>query len=369
VVSFLLVSVLFGQVDGGASDAGISLPALNRKPLQRAVDEKTVQRVFETLSSRERAAQLILAYPQINKTAPVEVGGILFVGNTLKSPQKAKERIADAISRAKIKPFVAVDMEGGPSNRLKSVKSLRALPSAQEMGLLTDAEVKTWGKKVGESMRALGLNMNLAPVFDVSSSGHMFTNGRSFSGNSSVALAKASAYAKGLLEAGVVPIGKHFPGYGNVDGDSDHALVVADWPKEQVISSTQIFFDAKNVLAGVMLANVAYASINERPAILAPELLALVHKNESWIAVTDDISIQLLADTIKKNPEDVLKAALLAGNDLLLTTAPPDWDKGLDYVGILTKLGEENEVAKKRIDESVLRILRLKERMGLLKGL
>jgi beta-N-acetylhexosaminidase len=118
-----------------------------------------------------------------------------------------------------------------------------------------------------------------------------------------------------------------------------------------------------------MLANVAYASINERPAILAPELLALVHKNESWIAVTDDISIQLLADTIKKNPEDVLKAALLAGNDLLLTTAPPDWDKGLDYVGILTKLGEENEVAKKRIDESVLRILRLKERMGLLKGL
>jgi beta-N-acetylhexosaminidase len=359
-----LVLVALSQLDGGANLPPISL---NRQPLLRTVDEARVQAVFGSLSPRERAAQLLLAYPQIQKSGPVEVGGILFVGNTLRAPQKAKEKILDSFSRAKVLPFVAVDMEGGPSNRLKNLKSLRNLPSAQEMAKLTDAEVKTWGRTVGEALRGLQLNMNLAPVFDVSKAGHMFSNQRSFSGTESIALAKASAFSKGLLEAGVVPIGKHFPGYGDVDGDSDHALVVADWPKEQVLSSTRIFFAAKTLLAGVMLANVAYASINAKPAILSPELATLAHEHESWLAVTDDISIPLLAETIHGTPEDVVREALMAGNDLLLTTAPPDWDKGVDYIGVLTKFGQENEAAQKRIDESVLRILRLKERMGLLK--
>jgi beta-N-acetylhexosaminidase len=94
----------------------------------------------------------------------------------------------------------------------------------------------------------------------------------------------------------------------------------------------------------------------------------LAHQHE-WLAVTDDIAIKALADAIDGSSEDVLKAALMAGNDILLTTAPPDWDKGLDYLGLLTAFAEENPNARLQVDVSCRRVLRLKDRMGLLDGL
>ncbi|MDP3151267.1 MAG: glycoside hydrolase family 3 N-terminal domain-containing protein [Archangium sp.] len=371
----LVVAVLL-TADAGTSlpfvgdivDAGIPPQRLNTQPLSRKVNEERVERVLTSLSVRERAGQLILAYPQIDRVGPVEVGGLLFVGNALKNIPRAKEKIDAARVRAKIPLFVSVDMEGGPSNRMKSVKALRNMPSARELALMDDAEVKRWGRRVGEAMKAVGLNLNLAPVLDVAPSGHMERNGRSFSGDPEIVVQKAMAYSRGLLEAGVVPIGKHFPGYGDTDGDSDHALVTSDWPQERVFAEAGVFVRAKEALGGVMLANVVYAAVDDKPAILSRKLVARVHEQD-WLAITDDISIALLADAIGGTSEDVLKQSFLAGNDLLLTTAPPDWNKGIDYIGILTELAEKEPPAKKQLDESCRRVLRLKERMGLLDGL
>ena len=349
-------------------DAGIPAQVLNARPLNRKVNDERVDRVLQSLSTRERAGQLILAYPQIDRLKPVEVGGILFVGNSLKNVVKAKEKIDASRVRAKVPPFVAVDMEGGPSNRMKSVRSLKALPSAHEMAKLEDADVRRWGRKVGEAMKSVGLNLNLAPVLDVAPSGHMERNGRSFSGEQDVVVQKAMAYSRGLLEAGVVPIGKHFPGYGDTDGDSDHALVTCDWTKERVYAEADAFVKARDALGGVMLANVVYASVDDRPAILSPKLVARVHEHD-WLAVTDDVSIALLADAVGGTGEDVLVQAFRAGNDLILTTAPPDWNKGLDYIGILTRLADSDASAKKQLEESCRRVLRLKDRMGLLDAL
>jgi beta-N-acetylhexosaminidase len=367
VLSFVVLAVLSADAGVFEVDAGMPPQALNPKPLSRKVNEERVERVLQSLTTRERVGQLLLAYPQIDRTGPVEVG-LLFVGNSLKNVAKAKEKIDSSRARSKIPPFVAVDMEGGPSNRMKSVRSLKALPSAREMATLDDAEVKRWGRKVGEAMRGVGLNLNLAPVLDVAPSGHMERNGRSYSGDPDVVVKKSMAYSRGLLEAGVVPIGKHFPGYGDTDGDSDHALVTSDWPKERVFAEADVFVKAKDALGGVMLANVVYAAVDDKPAILSSKLVARAHEHE-WLAVTDDISIALLADAVGGTSEDVLVQSFRAGNDLLLTTAPPDWNKGLDYLGILTRLAESDPSAKKQLDESCRRVLRLKDRMGLLDAL
>ncbi|MFZ5438459.1 MAG: glycoside hydrolase family 3 N-terminal domain-containing protein [Myxococcota bacterium] len=367
--SLVVLAVLAADpaVPDSNADAGLPPQPLNARPLSRKVDEERVERVFQSLTTRERVGQLLLAYPQIDKSAPVEVG-LLFVGNSLRNVGKAKEKIDSSRARAKLPPFVAVDMEGGPSNRMKSVRALKTLPSAREMAALDDAEVKKWGRKVGDSMKSVGLNLNLAPVLDVAPSGHMERNGRSFSGDPQVVVKKAVAYSRGLLEAGVVPIGKHFPGYGDTDGDSDHALVTSDWPKERVFAEADVFVQAKEVLGGVMLANVVYAAVDDKPAILSTKLVSKVHEHD-WLAVTDDISIALLADAIGGSSEDVLVQAFLAGNDLLLTTAPPDWNKGLDYLGILSELAEKDPKAKAQLEASCRRVLRLKDRMGLLDGL
>ncbi len=341
---------------------------LNAFPLERTVDDARVERVLASLDTRARAAQVLLAYPQIDKTGPVSVGGVLFLGTMLRNTTKAKERIDAARVRATVPPFFSVDMEGGRSNRLASVKALKELPSARDMGALPDEEVQAWGQKVGRTMKWLGLNLNLAPVLDVAPSGHMERNQRSYSGDPAVVVAKAKAYSRGLLSAGVVPIGKHFPGYGDIDGDSDHHLVTCDWPKERVLAEVKTFVDAAPVLGGVMLANVAYTAFDSKPAILSPSLVALVHERD-WLAVTDDIAIQVLADAIDGSAEAVLKQAFMAGNDIILTTAPPDWDKGIDPVGVLTQLAEDDPKAKKRLEDSTRRVLRLKDRMGLLDGL
>jgi beta-N-acetylhexosaminidase len=251
---------------------------------------------------------------------------------------------------------------------MKRYPGLTDLPCAREQANLSDEQVRAWGRKVGEAMKAVGLNMNLAPVLDVAESGHMADNRRSFSGDAEVVAKKARAYSEGLLAAGVIPIGKHFPGYGNLAGDSDHELATAPWDKTTILEQVQVFNVAKDVLGGVMMSNVVYPAYDTKPAILAGTLVSMAHERD-WLTVTDDIAIRALADSIGGTEEDVLRAALMAGNDLLLTTAPPDWEKGIDYIGLLTRFGEESPAAKARIDAACTRLLRLKDRMGLLDGL
>ena len=336
--------------------------------LGKAADEKRVERVFTKLTPRQRVAQLLLAYPQVGTATPVEVGGVLFVGNSLKNLEKARERVKSSMSRARVPPFVAVDMEGGKSNRMKSYPGLAELPGARELAEMNDTEVQSVGKRIGSAMKDLGFNMNLAPVLDVSGSGHMARNGRAFSGNPENVLAKATAFARGLIEAGVVPIGKHYPGYGDAEGDSDHALVEVDVPVAKVNAHAAVFARASPYLGGVMMSNLVYPSVEKVPAILSATLVADAHRH-GFLTMTDDISIGVLAEHSGGTSEEVLKKAFLAGNDLLLTTAPPDWDKGLDYIGLLEKFAAESPQSRKLADEACRRVLRLKDRMGLLEGL
>jgi beta-N-acetylhexosaminidase len=334
----------------------------------REPDEARVERILQSLSPREKVGQLLLAYPQVGKENPVEVGGVLFVGGTLKKLEAAKERIRSSRERARIPPFFAVDIEGGNFNRLSRHQALKDLPLARDMAQMEDAEVEAWGVRVGKAMREVGLNMNLAPVFDVSPKGHMFRNGRAFSGDPEVVKRKATAFARGLAKAGVVSIGKHFPGYGDLDTDSDHEHAVADWDEQRVRLEAAAFRAADRYLGGVMMSNIVYAKLGPGPAILEPALVAMAHEN-GWISVTDDVAIRALAEQIGAEREEVVRRAFLAGNDLILTTEPPDWSGGLDYFGILTKLAESDPKMAEHLDASVRRVLRLKDRMGLLDGL
>ena len=333
----------------------------------RVPDEARVDRVFQSLTPREKVGQLLLAYPQVGKDTPVEVGGVLFVGNTLRKLDATRERIRSSRERARVPPFFAVDIEGGDFNRLRHSAPLKDLPSARELAQKEDREVEAWGERVGRAMRDVGLNMNLAPVFDVAPSGHMFRNGRAFSGDAAVVQRKASAFARGLARAGVAAIGKHFPGYGDLEEDSDHVRVSTDWSEERVRREASVFRAADGALGGVMMSNIAYTRFGPAPAILEPSLVALAHEG-GGLAVTDDVAIAALAEHLGTSREEVVRRAFLAGNDLILTTEPPDWAGGLDYFGLLTALVQAAPENQKRLDAAVRRVLHLKERLGLLDG-
>ncbi len=366
----LLPSALFVAVVLSSSSPSLAAPpkkAAAATLADRKVDNARVERVLASLTLRERLAQLVLAYPQLRSDTPVEVGGLLFVGNALKKLDKAREKIDSSNRRAKVPPFVAVDIEGGSFNRLKAHPTLRALPIASEMAALSDAQVQEWGRKVGQVMRENGLNMNLAPVLDVAASGHMFKNKRAFSGEPEVVVAKASAYARGMLEAGVVAVGKHFPGYGDLSADTDHELAHADWQAAKIDAQAAVFARAAPVLGGVMMSNIAYKALGEAPAILDSQLVDRAHAL-GLLAMTDDVAIPALMQAVNADSAEVLRRAFLAGNDLLLSTSPPDWDKGMDPIGVLVKLVGDDPQRKAQADTACRRVLGLKDRMGLLDG-
>ncbi|WP_224373018.1 glycoside hydrolase family 3 N-terminal domain-containing protein [Hyalangium versicolor] len=340
----------------------------NKALTERTPNEARVERVLQSLSLRDKVGQLLLAYPQVSKEGPVEVGGVLFVGPTLRKIHAAKDRIRTAREHARVPPFFAVDIEGGSFNRLNRHPSLKDLPLAREMAELAESDVEAWGVRVGKAMREVGLNMNLAPVFDVASAGHMFRNGRSFSGDPEIVKKKATAFARGLARSGVAAIGKHFPGYGDLDSDSDHERATVDWDEQRVRTEASVFRAADPFLGGVMMSNVVYSKFGSKPAILEPSLVSLAHES-GWITITDDVAIRALAEQIGAEREEVVRLAFLAGNDLILTTEPPDWSGGLDYFGILTRLAESDPRMAEQLNAAVRRVLRLKDRLGLLDGM
>jgi beta-N-acetylhexosaminidase len=128
-----------------------------------------------------------------------------------------------------------------------------------------------------------------------------------------------------------------------------------------------VFTSVGSALQGVMLSNVEYTPYGSRPAVTNGKIVALAQP-QGWLTVTDDLAIGVLATSIGGTTEDVVREAFLAGNDLLMTTAPPDWDKGIDYHAVMAKAVAADPALGARVDASVRRILGLKDRLGLLDG-
>ena len=323
-----------------------------------------------SMSLDDKIAQMVMSYPPLDKAGPVTVGAVILLGPLLKSAKSIRARSADLQARARIPLLVAVDMEGGQLNRLQSVPALKDAPSGKALGEMSEADAEAWGQKLGRQMRELGLNCNLGPVLDLAESGHMFERERSMGADAATVARVAAAYVRGMRAEGVVGFGKHFPGYGAVAENSDHDLVLSDRSPEELSRQAEPFFALGDLLGGVLLTNIAFRDKGGQPAILSPEIVAMAHGRErDWVTMTDDIAVAPLRQATGGDAAEVVRRAFHAGNDILLTTAPIDWDKAIDLRGIIKAEVERAPALHRRIDVSVLRILRLKERMGLLDGL
>ncbi|HJN74321.1 MAG TPA: glycoside hydrolase family 3 N-terminal domain-containing protein [Myxococcota bacterium] len=324
-----------------------------------------VERILAGLSLDEKIGQMMMSYPPLEKTGPVPVGSVIFVGNLLKSESAVVERVESLQSRSSIPLLIAADVEGGKLNKLSFLPGLEAVPSNRELADEGEEAAREWGRRVGAGMRRLGINMALAPVLDVAGSGMMFESGRSFGADPATAAQLGQAYSAGLAESGVVAVGKHWPGYGSLSENTDHNFVVTSRSSGEVERQAQAFVGCGDAIVGVMLANVGFDSYGSVPAILSADLVKAAHR-QAWLAITDDLAIDALAEATGGDKEEVVRRAFLAGNDILLTTAPIDWDRALDYRGIIRALVDERPDLVSRVDDSVHRILRVKARAGLL---
>jgi len=218
----------------------------------------------------------------------------------------------------------------------------------------------------GRELRALGIQVDFAPVVDVNSNPQNPVIGiRSFGQNPAEVATLGAAAVRGYLKAGIIPVAKHFPGHGDTKTDSHKQLPVIDRPLAAWEKIDLPPFKAA-IAAGVpaiMSAHIVMTALDpDFPATLSSAVLGGVLRRElgfQGVIVTDSLDMGAIANTYTI-PKAALRA-FLAGCDLLLIGK-----KNLpeSYAAVLAAV-RDGRISQKRLDQSVRRILELKERAGL----
>lgn len=285
----------------------------------------------------------------------LQVGGIILFARNLAAPEQVRELTGalQAEARASGNPplLVAVDQEGGPVQRLR--EPFTRIPSSRKLGeSATPAEVRALARKVGAELASVGITMNLAPVLDVARSPSCPLWERSFGPEAERVAALGAAALQGYLEAGVMPVAKHFPGLGDTAADSHAVLPQALDPDPRREKDLYPFRQA--IRAGVpaiMTAHLRVPSWDELPATLSPVALT------SWlrgrlgfegVIMTDDLEMGAITGSFPV-PEAAARA-FVAGADLLLLCSPGDlvWEAA-DRLRRLPELGTRLEEAQERL--------------------
>lgn len=262
-----------------------------------------------------------------------------------------------------VAPLIAVDQEGGSVARIATQPSV---PTSFAVGLAGNPELAhELGLEVGKILRTYGFNMNLAPVLDLTDLKKTnFIGLRSFSDLSSVTAALGTEYSRGLVESGVLPTAKHFPGMTSISLDPHQELISSSRSSDQFRKVDVVpylkYFELGPMTA-VMMSHLIYPSLDPAkiPAIYSRKISHDLLREElgyQGLVITDDIQMRSGSSTKKTwtNAIDSLKA----GADLLILS----WsfrDQEKTFFEIKRSV-EQGILPIQEIDAKVKRILTVK---------
>jgi beta-N-acetylhexosaminidase len=250
-------------------------------------------------------------------------GAILFRRN-LPTVERAAELCAELAQKApaELVPFIGVDQEGGRVVRLPA--PALALPPMRELASLGDLElVRAAARAVGEELRAIGFNIDFAPVLDVNTEAQNPVIGdRAFGSDARTVARFGVAFARGLQESFVLACGKHFPGHGDTAADSHTALPVVRHGRARLDQVELPPFRAA-IGAGIgalMTAHVVYPELDAGvPATLSRSICASLLRAElgfEGVLFSDDLEMKAVAASWPI--EKAAVEAVWAGSDALL---------------------------------------------------
>jgi beta-N-acetylhexosaminidase len=260
---------------------------------------------------------------------------------------------------------VSVDEEGGRVARLS--KLIGPAPSAKALALMhTPDEVYSMALDRGHRMRGLGVTVDFAPDVDVTEAPDDTVIGdRSFGSDPAKVTAYAGAYARGLRDAGLLPVLKHFPGHGHGSGDSHTGGVVTP-PLSQLQNDDLVPYRTLVTAApvGVMVGHLQVPGLTGTdPASLSRAAVQLLRTGTGYKGpafdgpvFTDDLSSMAAIKDRYSVPDAVLRA-LQAGNDVALWVTTDEVPAVLDR---LEKAVAAGELTMPNVDASVLRIAKFK---------
>ncbi|QFU01895.1 Beta-hexosaminidase [Halomonas sp. THAF5a] len=252
-----------------------------------------------------------------------EVGGVILFARNIVSAAQVRA-LSDEIRRIRPDLLLAIDQEGGRVQRLH--EGVTRLPAMGRLGrdFAVQPEVtlrlcQDAGWLLGMEMAACGLDLSFAPVLDVDGGTSSVIGDRSFSADPEAVARMGRAFLDGLHEAGMVGVGKHFPGHGGVAADSHHELPVDERPLAALRAHDLVpFARLAPRLDAVMPAHVVYSAFDHRPAGFSPAWLGMLRESLGFKGAifSDDLSMAGAASA--GSPGERARAALAAGCDMLL---------------------------------------------------
>lgn len=293
------------------------------------------------------------------------VAGLLYDDTNLVTMEQTKTMLANVQSCVKIPLILTCDEEGGRVNRLMHTIGTTYVGPMLDYKNQGEAKAAENARTIAEDLRACGFNMDLAPVADVwSNPANTVIGDRAYSGDFQQAAQLVAAAVGGFHEGGVACCLKHFPGHGDTSADSHHGSVYVYKTLDELRREELVPFRA-GIEAGadaVMLGHLIMADLDGRPALFSHQVVTGLLREElgfDGVVITDSLEMRAMTDYYGSG--EIAVAAVQAGVDLLL--CPRDLDGA---VAALTQAVEDGAISQQRLDESVLRVLRLKLERGIL---
>lgn len=355
------------KADNSAAPANIAEP-----PAEEAIPLKSpAEEVFAAMSLEDKIWQLFFVAPEavggnFDDNAKVRrVGGIILFSDNITDAGQVKALLGEISTSFEIPVFLGVDEEGGKVSRLS--KSCGVTDNGNMWDISSPREAEEVGNRLGSQLKELGFNTDFAPVADVLvNPSNKEIGKRSFSSDPNVAGEMAEAEVRGLQNQGVSAVLKHFPGHGSTSANSHNGLSVSERTLQQLKECELIPFE-KGIAAGADFVLVSHMSLpkvlgDNTPCSLSEAIITDMLKTElnfRGIVITDALNMGAVSKYY--SPDRACAMAVKAGADMLLM--PSDLDAA--FRGVLSAV-QSGEISEERINESVMRILTIKEKRGLI---
>lgn len=293
-----------------------------------------------------------------------KVGSVILMGQNIKGMKVSDvtSNLQSVASSTHQPPLlISIDQEGGTISRIKDTDS----------DLTSQTEIKTSEQAYnvalarGQELHQKGVNVNFSPVVEYISSSTSFLYNRVFRGDKNQTISLGSAMVKGYQDAEIAATIKHFPGHDDESSDSHKGLPVSRIDLNKINEHARPFREIINNSNPpiVMTAHVLFPMIDpDFPATLSPTIIDILRHDYAYngVIITDDMNMGAIAKNFEVDESAV--QAIMAGNDVLLYVATPEII--IASYNAVIKAVNSGKIPENRINESVYRILKLKEKVA-----
>lgn len=294
----------------------------------------------------------------------LNVGGIIyFARNIDNNLEKVRELNENIQKNSKYPVFIGTDQEGGMVTRINNITPF---PGAMTLSA-TNTNISDICFYEGCDLKKLGFNMNFAPVADVNNNPlNPVISSRSYSDDSKVVSKYVNEAVEGYEKANILSTLKHFPGHGDVSVDSHLSMPHVDKSKEELEKIELYPFKEaiKNGVEGIMAAHILYKAFDKKhPATLSRKIIKDYLRGKlgyKGLVITDSLTMGAIQANFKT--EEIIESCVNAGVDIMMFCGKAELNDQIEIYNTFLSLVKDEKIKEETINESVERIISLKEK-------